>query len=100
MPSSGKQNNMFLWGWTFKPISNRLVMSWLLSGGVAFNSARFHEDYACMHVQEEAFQMRGEASSQWSPTPGLWTDTGPWVIWYRPAHKKISNLHYFVLFMI
>ena len=22
-----------------------------------------------------------------SPTPGLWIDTGPWVIWYQTAQK-------------
>lgn len=32
---------------------------------------------------------------QWSPTPELWTRTGPWVIWYRAAQTESTNSHNF-----
>lgn len=25
---------------------------------------------------------------QWSPTPGSWTGTGPWVIWHGATYKE------------
>lgn len=44
--------------------------------------------------QEREMRICESSLEQWSPTPGLRTSTGLWVIWYPATQKRKTKLHY------
>ncbi|GBL92711.1 hypothetical protein AVEN_119102-1 [Araneus ventricosus] len=84
-------------------ICSDIYMDDILSGEATIEDAKKLQTQICELFLRAGFELHKWVSNsldllqQWSPTPGPWTGTGPWIKWYRAAQGTLNYFHLYKL---